>query len=95
MCYAQFDRFELELSAEQAESVSMPGQDASGAVEEALQDARLTDQLDAIGADAIRDELNGYGAWDDEELADDAANRARIVWIAGGNISEENFLNSA
>jgi hypothetical protein len=46
-------------------------------------------QLDRIGADAIRKELKYCGAWDDEELANDAKNRLRIVWIAAGNIRDE------
>ncbi len=39
--------------------------------------------------DAIRKELAEQGAWDVSELADDAANMARLVWIAAGNISDE------
>ena len=39
--------------------------------------------------DALRAELKEYGAWDADELADDAANWRRILWIAAGNISED------
>ena len=38
--------------------------------------------------DHIRAELAEYGAWDSAELADDAQNRQRIVWIAAANITE-------
>ena len=39
-------------------------------------------------ADTIRRTLKRYGAWDADELADDDANRARILWIACGDIRE-------
>jgi len=38
--------------------------------------------------DLIRRELNDYGAWDDSELLDDAANLRRIVWIAACDLSD-------
>ena len=38
---------------------------------------------------ALQEELKEYGAWNQEELADDAANWRRIVWLAAGNIKEE------
>jgi len=69
--------------------VSVGGQDASPAVEVVLQDPKVIAQLDAIGVDKVRDELREYGAWGRKELKDDAANRERIIWIAGGNIREE------
>jgi hypothetical protein len=36
----------------------------------------------------IRSELEGHGAWDETELADDDANRERILWIAAGDYQE-------
>lgn len=39
--------------------------------------------------DRVRKELREYGAWDDEELADDETNWQRLVWIAAANIQEE------
>jgi len=41
----------------------------------------------------IRAELAEYGAWDNEELADDDANFNRIIWIAAGNIQDERPVN--
>lgn len=38
---------------------------------------------------AIRAELKKYGAWTDDELADDEMNRRRIIWVAACNIKEE------
>lgn len=36
----------------------------------------------------IRAELKEYGAWDADELADDEANRQRIVWFAACDLHE-------
>jgi hypothetical protein len=86
---AQFDKFEINMSNEQAESISQGGKDAMPAVKELLKDPTVRKQLDALSPDDIRSELKEYGAWDDDELADDEANKQRILWIAGGNISED------
>lgn len=88
MQYAMFERFELAMTQEQAESVSHAG-DCSADVEVLVEVPAIASQLDAIGPKAIRNELREYGAWNDDDLADDAANRERIVWIAGCNIREE------
>lgn len=37
----------------------------------------------------IRKELQEYGAWDDEELADDSANWQRLLWAFAWNVFEE------
>jgi len=89
MSIAMFERFEIEMSMDQALSVSVPGQDAENAVNEVLRDPKIIAQLDAIGFASIRDELREYGAWDDDELADDADNQQRIIWIAGGDIRDD------
>ena len=86
--YAAFNSFELKMTRVQAESASHPGP-CDHDVDELLDVPAIRRQLDKIGPDAIRDELSEYGAWDDDELANDADNRARIVWIAAGNISDE------
>ena len=36
----------------------------------------------------IRSELEEHGAWDETELADDDANRERILWIAAGDYQD-------
>lgn len=41
-----------------------------------------------VTPDDIRAELKEYGAWDAEELADDEANKERLVWLAAGSIQE-------
>ena len=49
-------------------------------------------QLDKIPTSDIRLELREYGAWSDVELLNDQENRLRILWIACGDITEENKL---
>lgn len=46
-------------------------------------------QLKLISNDTLIKELEGYGAWDDVELQDYAANCARIIWIAAWSINDE------
>lgn len=41
-----------------------------------------------ISPDKIRAELSEYGAWNAEELADDQANRERLLWSACWDIRE-------
>jgi hypothetical protein len=37
---------------------------------------------------SIRANLKGYGAWDNQELADDERNFERLVWLAATDIAE-------
>ena len=86
--YATFNRFELRMTKAQAESASHSGL-CDADVEVLVRDKSIAKQLDSIGPDRIRAELGEYGAWDEEQLADDEDNRHRIVWIAAGDIVEE------
>lgn len=45
-------------------------------------------QLAKVDVGILRTELDGYGAWDDAELADHAQNLQRLLWIACGDIAE-------
>lgn len=85
---AIFERFEIELTQEQAEQGAHPGP-CDDDIADLLTDDGIKAQLDAIPAEDIRLELAEYGAWDDEELDDPAENKARILWIACGNVREE------
>lgn len=85
--FASFDRFDIQMTKDQARSASHQGR-CDDDVTALLSVASIRRQLDKIPSDFIRAELSEYGAWDDAELSDDAANRARIVWIAAGNIVE-------
>ncbi len=42
-----------------------------------------------ITPEALANELHEYGAWDADELSDDAANWRRLIWLAAGQIQDE------
>jgi hypothetical protein len=82
---AYFDRFALELPADAVAACSHQGDcgpDVEAWAPDIIRPADCTPE-------ALAKELREYGAWDDEQLADDQANWERIVWIAAGNIQEE------
>lgn len=59
------------------------GQDALPAVTHALSQIAVTgDEADC------RAYLHGYGAWEDDELADHATNLERLVWLTGCALRE-------
>lgn len=89
MEYACFNRFEIAMDMDDALSCSHQGQCDQDVADLLDTSADINAQLDAIGAEAIRQELKEYGAWDCEELADDAQNRHRIVWCAANDIKDE------
>ena len=91
--YALFNRFEIKLTKRQAESASHQGQ-CDEDVAALLGMKSIARQLDTIDTDDIREELAEHGAWDEDELADDAANRERIIWIAAGNIVDESHAKN-
>jgi len=88
--YADFERFSLSMTLEQALSASHPG-DCTAEVAVLAQAPEISAQLSDIPAAYLRTELAEYGAWDENELADHAANQQRILWIAAGNIREEHL----
>lgn len=87
LLYAEFDRFEIAMTVEDAHSMSHPG-DCDDDVREFLNSPEGTAIASQLRdkADDVRAELRGYGAWDEDELKDDAANLRRIVWLSAGNI---------
>lgn len=90
--WASFNRFELRLSGACVAACSHSGQcdaDVAHYAPEVRAQIKADGFANAPTADKIRAELKEYGAWDAEELADDEANFARLVWIAAGNIAED------
>jgi hypothetical protein len=79
---------ELEISLEDAECGFHQG-DCADDVDGLRRQTDIARQVDAWPADALRRELAEYGAWNDDELADDAENRARMLWLACGDIVAE------
>jgi hypothetical protein len=88
MTWAAFNRFEIEMTLEQARTGSHQGQ----CDEDVCYLSRLPEiaqQLAALDPAQVRAELKEYGAWDEAELADHTQNLQRVVWLAAGNITEE------
>jgi len=81
--YALFERFELELPVECVRDLS-----CSGPVDDSADYWQRKIDLSHISDDCLAAELKEYGAWDSEELQDREANERRILWIAAGNIKE-------
>lgn len=79
---------EFELELEDARSGSHQGR-----CDEDIADLRhvpyIAAILEAIDPEILRRELKEYGAWDDDDLADHDANLDRILWIACGDIAEQ------
>lgn len=89
--WASFNRFELRLSGECIEACSHSGQcdaDVAHWAPIVAAQVKADDFANKPTPAAIRAELEEYGAWDARELADNAANWQRLVWIAAGNISD-------
>lgn len=86
--YASFNRFELKITKKQALQGSHPGP-CDLDIAELLNVPAIKRQLNKIPADLIATELKDYGAWDEQELSNHEENKARILWIACGDIREE------
>lgn len=90
--WASFNRFELRIPGECALDCSHSGPcDADVARWVPRVRAQIAEDAFPNGPtpDMIRAELADYGAWDAEELANDDANFARLIWIAACNVAEE------
>lgn len=87
---AYFNRFSLDLPDDAINDCSHAGDCASDVGFWASSITRTPD----ITPQALSAELWEYGAWEAEELSDDAANWRRIIWIAAGNIREEEYQQS-
>lgn len=83
-----FNRFTLTITKEQARTGAHPGP-CDDDIKDLLTVPAIRRQLDKLPPEAIKAELKEYGAWDEDELNDQQENRARILWIACGNVLEE------
>lgn len=86
--WATFNRFEIEMTKNQALSASHPGPCDSD-VDVLLKHPKIKRQLKKISDEDLIAELWEYGAWDEKELENRVDNEQRIIWIAAGNIAEE------
>lgn len=84
---------EIEMTMAQAQSATHPGP-CDHDVMALSQNRKIRRQLERIDPEVLRKELREYGAWDDEDLADHAQNLQRILWIAAGDIVENQWSKS-
>lgn len=90
--WASFNCFEMRLPAQAVLDIHQQGANDAAVAHWA---PIVAAQVEADGfknrptPDKIRAELDEHGAWDEAELADDAANWRRLVWIAAHNIGED------
>src|ERR1041385_9508701 len=80
---------ELQITLEDAETGSHQGR-CDEDIDYLLTVPYIAEQLDAIDPETLKKELDEYGAWDENELADHDQNKARLLWLACGDIVEEN-----
>jgi len=84
--WSSFNRLELQMTLEDAESMSHSGQcDVDVAI--GRHKAYIAKQLDAIGQNELFRELLDYG-FDEESLEDHSANLTRLLWLAANDIVE-------
>lgn len=79
----------LDMTLEQAQSGAHQGS-CDNDVMELSKVPAIAQQLAKLDPEALRLELKEYGAWDATELADHEQNLQRILWLACGQIKEEN-----
>lgn len=90
--WASFNHFELRLSGQCVSDCSHSGQcdeDVAHWVPRVRAQVEADAFKNAPTAESIRRELREYGSWSEEELKDDEQNWHRLVWIAAGNIAED------
>jgi hypothetical protein len=86
-CFCGTRGLEIAMTMDEAKSASHQGQ-CDEDVAWLLKQPHISAQFDKIDPDDIRAALAEYGAWDDEQLADDEANRNRALWSAARDIRE-------
>lgn len=84
-------RIEFQLTLEQAEKGYHSGACDSG-IAELLTDPGIAATLAALDPALLAEELEEYGAWEADELANHADNIARLLWTACGDIVENAFM---
>lgn len=84
-------RIEIVLTIDDAKSGSQPGKDASDDIEALRRVPYIAEQLAEIKPDDARRELRETGAWSDDEMLDHEVNLTRVLWLACGDINENQF----
>lgn len=78
-------RIELKLSLEDAHTGYHQGH-CDADIRALSEDDSIASQLAALDPAIVAQELQGYGAWDEVELADHEQNLQRLLWIAAGDL---------
>lgn len=86
---AQFNYFEIELP-EDVVSLCYHQGPCDDDIDRCIELPEVKAELAKLDPAELVKELRDYGAWDDNELADHSQNLKRILWIAAGNIQDEN-----
>jgi hypothetical protein len=84
--YTMIDGVDLTIPGDAVEACSQPGR-----VDDAVAYWVKRIAWPKGCEDAIRRHLKDYGAWTAEQLADDAENRERLLFVAAGEIKESEF----
>lgn len=80
-------RINLEITRADAESGSHSG-DCEADVRALMQEPYIQVQVEAWPIEDLRANLREYGAWDDDELADEDMCRVRTLWLLCGDAVE-------
>lgn len=83
-------RLELALSSDQAARGYHSGACDSD-IAALMQDPDVSAQLLAFDPVTVSEALKEYGAWDSEELANHADNLKRLLWVACGDVVDQQF----
>lgn len=81
-------RIELQITKAQAAACSHAGQ-CDTDVLRLSKVPKISRQLAKLDPGTVRQHLDDYGAWDDEQLNDHEQNLRRLLWCACCDIDEE------
>lgn len=62
-------------------------------VEAWLEVPKIKNQFKLLSPENIAAHLEGYGAWNEEDLSDHEMNKVRLLWVAAGNGKEEKTIH--
>jgi len=81
-------QIELQMTIEQAESVSHSGE-CDDDVKGLSKVSAIAEQLAKVDPTVLSAELKEYGSWDQEERTDHDQNLQRLLWLAGCDIAQQ------
>lgn len=87
--FATFNYFEIELPEDVVRVCNHSGP-CDADVENSRMLPEVTAELNKLDPEKLKNELREYGAWDAEELSNHDENLNRILWIAAGDVQDNN-----